>query len=236
MITPLYQSLGPLGWKRAGGQASIYSLASHLWKLDEFSDGSVSVPRLATIGGQNFTDNNTVASASKGVGAPANLPANVAAFVAASSESLSTAAVLPWDSPWSMSWWSKNADVATIRGLWSADGNNIWCYTNASASFMHLDIWGSGAPNGQSGYTLTNWHHFIADWDGANVVIYTDNDSGGVPVARSAITPTAGLKVGVLNSGFFYNGLISMLAFWPSASDSARRAALWNGGAGAPLP
>lgn len=57
MLSPLYQSLGPLAWRRAAAAvaASIWDSATSLWKLDEASG-----TRSDSIGSNHLTDNNTV--------------------------------------------------------------------------------------------------------------------------------------------------------------------------------
>lgn len=247
MITPLYQALGPLGWKRGGGQASIYSLASDLWKLDEESDGSVSVPRLATIGGLDLTDNNTVASAAKGVGAPANLPANVASFVAGSSEYLSRAAFVAPNS-WSFAGWIYTVSGTSAGGILTAIGswpNNVQLaiyYADASAQVIVLAGDGSSFVfAAATALPRDSWHFVAASYDQSDKKLRVSVD-GGSEVASSALSGTPYRSASTLKvngndiGGGFWSTTASMFALFPLRLDADQIAGLWNGGAGAPPP
>ena len=182
------------------------------------------------VGTSDLTNNGGVTFAADG---PSGITAGT--YVAASVQNLTSATVLDLESDWALVFWAKNADTAAIRGAFSADGNNIWVYTNVAATRMHADVWGSGI-NGPGGITLTDWHLYTVEWDGAQVTIYTDGDNAGTPVAETAIAPSAGFAFGKLGGLFPYNGQIAAPLFYSRVITANERTCLFNAGAGAFYP
>lgn len=241
MITPLYQSLGPLGYRRGGGAASVYTLASHLWKLDEVSDGSVSVQRNDSIGSAHLTDNNTVASAAKGAGAPGNMPANVANFLAASNEYLSGSTPSEYSSGAARSasfWFNLAAEGnASLFHVGTPGGvGRFLVFAGGSTPNKTLSLYAGGGFDTSAGFfALNEWHLGVYTFDGSTAHrLYVDDV---LRVSRNvADSGDTTSLVFFASAAGAVNGKMSVSAHFPFVLSAEQRAALWNSGAGAILP
>lgn len=163
MITPLYQSLGPLGRAHRKQQTLLDGLA-HAWRLDE-----VSGTRVALVGGQDLTDVNTV-----GV-QPAGPSGTVAKFVASSVEYLSASALIGADADFSLDFWFKVDDVAASYTLFDSGGNgNI--YLRCNTGFVQLIVRGFADTVTSAPVRANVWVHVTATHDSvANQIAITVN-------------------------------------------------------------
>jgi len=228
---------------------SVYDDAVSLWKLDEASGA-----RYDSIGSNDLTDNNTVGSTSKGVGAPANLPETVASFVAANNEYLSRQRISFADGEVGVAVWIKLSTLG-LRGV-----------VNQSRLVANKSSWGlniENLPNEYAYFSTTTdgsatqfaildptdlvgaWHLIQAWRDDAAGKNYLAVDDG-VPAEGTSsglfdAPSDTDLIVGALDpialpSDYFFNGLMSSLVLFPQALTPEIRAALWNDGDGAVLP
>lgn len=224
-----------------GAEPSVYDDAIALWKLDEESDGSAPVTRVDSIGSNDLTDNNTVGSTSKGVGAPANLPDTVASFVAANDEYLSGMPPAEFEagSARSVSFWF----------LLSAEGNASIFHIGTTGGVGRFLMFGAGTEPDKtvnlyagggfdtSGgfYGLNEWHLGVYTFDGGTThKFYVDNDLKVTrTVADSGDTTALLLWKSAAGS---VNGLMSSVAYFDFELDTDQIAELYNSGDGAPLP
>lgn len=239
-----------------GAEPSVYDDAVSLWKLDEASDGSAPVTRADSIGSNDLTDNNTVASAAKGVGAPANLPDNVASFAAANTEYLSVA-----DGPTTV--WGESGAGATVSLWWKPDGApasygllfgrdslddadrtfNVYVDGAGSQNILMEFNSGSRIQTVGSNFTEGAWNHLVVTFDPA------DNKQRAYLNGTLVLTSTAGASSSLLSSADaavviggwptlsgFLNGAVSSVAVWDYVKDADGVAALYNSGDGATLP
>lgn len=221
-------------------EPSVYDDAIALWKLDETSDGSAPVTRVDSIGSLDLTDNNTVASAAKGVGAPANLPDNVASFVAANSEYLSYAgALVAADASVTVSAWVYAASDGTLSIV--NDGNGDFLLRRSVGGNVDFFTRAFNDSVAESSPTITvgSWFHVVAIHD-------ADTDTISISLNNNALaTAATGGANGALTNWFvgsrsaalaFWDGYISSVAVWDRVLSDDERTALYNSGAGAPLP
>lgn len=242
-VSSVLQACENPGEVEAEPEASVYDDAIALWKLDETSDGSAPVVRVDSIGSLDLTDNNTVGSEAKGVGAPANLPANVASFVAANSEYFSIESTdLGLSSACTFAWWFKYPTAsATYRKFLTkfVGGTPSFyfdIYEDDARLLMGSDYHGPSQLNISTG----SWHLMVVWQDGVDGKSYSQLDGGSVVTSAAGNLPN--LAAGKLSIGsdngasHFYDGQMSSLAIWDRVLTSDERTALYNSGNGAPLP
>lgn len=209
-----------------------------LWKTDETSGTRVD----AHTGGNDFSDNNTVTSATGILG-------NAAQFTSANAEWLSrvdNASLSLGDVDFMYSLWFLCDDTNTTRPIiskWTDSGNQramllqwvantgpkFWASSNGS-TFPSV-AW-SSMPTGSA------WHFCCFGHDSVANELFIQVDNGTtVTFSHSAgvFDNTADFLVGAYNAavGAFFNGRIDELAFWKGRVPSlAERTELYNGGAG----
>lgn len=240
-------------------EPSVYDDAISLWKLDEASG-----TRVDSIGSNDLTDNNTVGSTSKGVGAPANLPDTVASFVAANSESLSKADPVGMDggpgSSYTASIWVKYTDNGNndfIYTLINTGGSTAAAALTLSRNSSGLGYDGTGKMNASVGDGTTTkfggwpvpddpvlssgtWYHVVAVHDGAasELKMYI-NGALALTISSGAAYPldmtNPVLIFGNIQS-LYADVSLSSAAWWDYAKDIDGVAELYNSGDGAPLP
>jgi hypothetical protein len=245
MLSPLYGSLGPLGRKYGGitgpfgGHATLANNLVSAWKLDESSDGSAPVVRVDAHGSNDLTDNNTVASALKGAGAPANMPANVASFVGANSEYLSVADNASLDAMsgaggMSVALWLGDYVASSPAGKDTGVANREWVlYANGNIYVFQTD-----AISQLAGSSFTaGWHLFVFGWDPGDGKVFISKDGAAKTLSAGTLTGMQNTST-QLNIGAYGGGTdpvtakISSVLVASRAWNAGEITDLWAGGAG----
>lgn len=230
-------------------EPSVYDDAVSLWRLDEASG-----TRADSIGSNDLTDNNTVGSTSKGVGAPANLPGTVASFVEGNSEYLSraNADLTNWpqgdfhfavwatrtgtDADFEENYASKLISTGDQREwrIHTAIGQDR-LYLAASSDGTSED---AGANTGAGSFPVNTWHLLELRRSGTTIGVAIDGGAFADASVSGVFNGTAAFVLGARNSGTFgyHDGMLSTAALWPRVLTPDERAALYNSGDGAVLP
>lgn len=237
------------------GAAKLYSDLSDSDKTNLVSYWNMSEPsgtRYDSHGTNHLTDNNTVGSTTNSY--PANLPGTVASFVAANSESLTGTAIAEMTDGFTWSAWV-NVGNSTRWGLVN-NGINASPY----GFTVEVNVFGAGdilvfATSNGAEYVYTGtgaltvdgstWHLLTIVYDtsessaAAKCKVFVDgvsqtmNTSAGTPVAH---TVGNAFGLGRRATDRYYQGLMSAVAVWDRALSADDITALYNSGAGAPLP
>ena len=235
MITPLYQALGPLGWKR--GAPGVHPRWDNLvagWHLDEESDGSVSVPRLDVLGVRELTDNNTVKSTPGKLG-------NAALFVAGDAEhfSLASPSFPSWAAGLTLSFWHHQTsgwsvvshdDGGSQRSFAWTGG--VWYCFQSNSVFQSVNL----SPQLGGGNTTD---FVVLWWDPADGKVYGSVNNGSPLSSAGTIT-----GVQSVSAPFYVNRHISTytsgwtdeLGIFSEVKDAAWRTDMYNAGAGHAYP
>jgi len=225
-------------------EPSVYDDAVSLWKLDEASG-----TRADSIGSNDLTDNNTVGSTSKGVGAPANLPDTVASFVAANSEYLSCVddgSAVSIDGDHTFAVWFNSSGTGTNRALISqrTSGDGAYQLYLDTSDLLHAYITDSVAgfsePVRAGAIADGGWHLAIFTYTVSDkkARIYLDDgaETAGTALSNGPVSLTQSLNVSRLAAVIYGDIRMSALASWTRVLTADERAALWNNGDGAVLP
>ena len=233
-------------------EPSVYDDAIALWKLDEASG-----TRADSIGSLDLTDNNTVGSTSKGVGAPANLPGTVASFVAANSEYLSlSSGIAELDDQFTLAGWVYQGAYVAEAGVFNNGPNTdfgVRVTMNVVGNGDILVRLPTDATNSANiyGYTASGlvptgqWVHVVITYDGTDATaanrlhVYTDGVDRSL--TRNGTNPSAvrvggSFAIGQGGATNFVTGRYSVFAVWDYTKDADGVAALYNSGDGAVLP
>ena len=242
MLLPLHQALGPLGY-RHGAPAGPHPRWANLvagWKLDEPSDGSVSVPRADVLGVYGLTDNNTVASVAGVTGSAANI-------VGASNESLTintTAFRMAGDltlALWVQSKGTPGGDamVGGYRDAAVTDDFQIFqgAFTNNFFARVRDSV---EAEVKQTFRTVTQdaWHLLIAVYTASDRVVRLSSD-GDAFTASTALTTglrQLGTTWRIGHPGAGQAIYVDDTYLFSEAKDAAWITDMYNGGAGRAYP
>ncbi len=207
------------------------------WALDEASG-----VRADTVGSNDLTDNNTVGSTSKGVGAPANLPNTVASFVAANSEYLSGTTPTSFSSGTArtVSFWWYGGDTGSNRSLFhvgtTGGTGRLLLYNSGTEPNGVANVYAGGGGTASAGfYSSGTWIHYIYTFDGVNSHKLYANNVERVSRTVADSGDTTSLLWGVSAAGY-WQGYISSGAIWSRVLTADERACLYNSGAGTVYP
>lgn len=222
-------------------EPSVYDDAIALWKLDEASG-----TRADSIGSLDLTDNNTVGSAAKGVGAPANLPDTVASFVAANNEYLSNTAIQALTDA-TVSMWVNFGDLSSRSIGELGTGSFAGTYMGAfgcAACGNKIRVAADGTPFQEvtvdSGVLAAgSWHLVVLQLDSSAKKVGVSLDGGAVSQSSALTNPSVSsgdIFVGKSGITGVMQGSISSVAVWSRLLTADEITALYNSGDGAPLP
>jgi hypothetical protein len=223
-----------LGVRPAGARSSLLTGLVSYWKLDETSGTRTD----SAGGGNDLTDNNTVAGSAGKIG-------NAADFIAANTEFLSRpgASSVNLDggaSDYTYSAWIKTTTVATqyIFGK-SAPADHAF-YINSPgilrfeiASFYKEAIAAAAVNDG-------NWHHVVCWNDVTTNICHLAVDNGTVQNSAALagyVTAVSPFTVGSNNAGTAnFDGSVDELGRWSRLLTATERTSLYNGGTGITYP
>ena len=202
------------------------------WPLDETSG-----TRVDAVGSNDLTDNNTV-------GYDTGVNGNAASFVAANSEYLSSAAVLPMDSDFTVSGWINLHAFTGAHNFVSMEGAtgnttlfSFWAFTVSNvylARFSNGDyVDTTGTPNETP--VLNEWTFFVLWSDGAKGYLQINDHTPREAVLGARPTGAApGFRIGT-RAGYtdqFSTSDIDEVAIWNRVLTEDERTELYNSGAG----
>ncbi len=218
--------------KQFGCPSDTVGLVSY-WSLDEPSAAAGAVTRADSIGSNNLTDNNTVASA------PYGPTGTVSAYLNANSEYLTvtTPTALQKAHDRSFAFWFYNTDIVNQRGIFSQentvnDGSPTLILQHKDAAPYGLAVFHAG---GYSSYfpLSIGWHHVVWTYVTSTTKqsLYIDS----VAVISAATSADAGNDTNLhFGTGFpsYFTGNLAWAGAWSEAIDQTKVTSLYNNGNG----
>lgn len=246
MLGSLAASVGPLGPLAVlGGRPASPLLTGleHFWSLNE-SSGT----RYDVIGTAHLADNNTVGSAAKGAGAPANMPDTVASFITANAENLTTTAQIARVTDYFVNFWVKVPDYTATEGFLAiGDANSYYQTHNPAVWIQSSALWvaiGDGYPVGNHYKTAyITPYPTNGGWHMISMKYTQSSQKAGISIDGGAWTETASLgynpiinslttRLGSWGQGNFLTGQISGCGYWSRIPTSDEQIELYASGAG----